>query len=538
MLVGTIFERDGERPVASIGEAEARHIIETGGAWPIFRHWGPYVAIVDDRARRCVRLVRPPLGELCCYYKQHGPFVIAASDAALMAQVGLLAGGVAWPEVGRHLLASELRRKETCLTGLCELLGGSRLTIDVERPAARPLDQVQIWSPWSFANPAAAFASRERAQAALRDTALRCVAVRAHSFDRVLLGLSGGLDSSIVAACLAAARIPTHSVTLVTQDPSGDERCYAAEVASHLGLELEVRMRDAAQVDIAKATAPHLPRPVGRSFTQESERINLAVAKNMGAHALFRGGGGDNVFCFLQSVSPIADRLRVEGPGRGVLATARDMAELGQDRIGSALWRGVRRGWFRRSAYRWPLDHRFLAREAIAGIPDPLVHPWLEAQDGILPGKAAHVALLLAFENHMHGPHPTLGLAAVSPLLSQPLVELCLQIPSWFWSQGGYNRVVARRAFETHLPDAIAWRRTKGTPDSFVIEIFEQNRLRLRELLMDGLLRQQHFLDSAAVETACAKAGPVTGEDYARLMQLADTEAWVRHWHDGSFRNR
>lgn len=538
LFIGTVFERDGGTPLVWIGRSEATHIVETGGAWPIYRHWGPYVAFIDDEARRRVRIVRPPLGEVSCYYMRHGPFVIAVSDAALLSAACLAGGGIAWEEVGRHLLASELRRERTCLAGVHELIGGNRLTVEVASPSARPLDQVQIWSPWSFASPLAALASRDEAEAAVRQTAMHCVAARARAFNRVLLGLSGGLDSSVVAACLADARIPTQCLTLVTTDPSGDESSYANKVASHLGFGLETRRREPERVDVMQATAPHLPRPVGRSFSQESERIALEVAGQTGCDALFRGGGGDNVFCFLQSVAPIADRLLAEGLGRGVFATARDMAELGQDSLGSALWRGAKNAWFRRSAYRWPIDRRFLAHGLTAAAAGSASHPWLEASEDILPGKAAHVALLLAFENHMHGPPPGSGLAAVSPLLSQPLIELCLRIPSWFWSAGGHNRAIARRAFESRLPRAIAWRRTKGTPDSFVIQIFEDNRQALREMLLGGLLKSQGFLDCGAIEQAFGAEGPVRGEDYARLMQLADFEAWARHWHQPLFRAR
>ena len=40
------------------------------------------------------------------------------------------------------------------------------------------------------------------------------------------------------------------------------------------------------------------------------------------------GGGGDNVFCALQSAAPVADRLLTDGPGRGFFSTARAIAIL------------------------------------------------------------------------------------------------------------------------------------------------------------------------------------------------------------------
>ena len=35
----------------------------------------------------------------------------------------------------------------------------------------------------------------------------------------------------------------------------------------------------------------------------------------------------------------------------------------------------------------------------------------------------------------------------ISPLFSQPLMELCLRIPTYVLTEGGWDRAVARRAF-------------------------------------------------------------------------------------------
>ncbi|MGK4422636.1 asparagine synthase-related protein, partial [Klebsiella pneumoniae] len=71
-------------------------------------------------------------------------------------------------------------------------------------------------------------------------------------------------------------------------------------------------------------------------------------------------------------------------------------------------------------------------------------------------------------QSYVEGHDPQDLLPTVSPLLSQPLVETCLGVPSWLWFEGGRNRVVARRAFAGDLPADVIWRRSKGTPDSFV----------------------------------------------------------------------
>src|SRR3546814_18425449 len=60
----------------------------------------------------------------------------------------------------------------------------------------------------------------------------------------------------------------------------------------------------------------------------------------------------------------------------------------------------------------------------------------------------------------------------ITPLLSQPIVELCLSIPTWQWVRGGRDRAVARAAVADLLPALIAQRRTKGGPTGFLRRVF------------------------------------------------------------------
>src|SRR3546814_7634738 len=58
------------------------------------------------------------------------------------------------------------------------------------------------------------------------------------TYDQGLIGISGGLDSSIVAASLRKAGNTLSGLTLMTDDPLGDERAFATAVASHIGMPL------------------------------------------------------------------------------------------------------------------------------------------------------------------------------------------------------------------------------------------------------------------------------------------------------------
>jgi asparagine synthase (glutamine-hydrolysing) len=143
----------------------------------------------------------------------------------------------------------------------------------------------------------------------VRSAVLR--AVRACRSDAVkpLLLLLGGLDSSVLAASLAALRGGFACVNFVRDSGAGDERLFARAVADRVGatlIEAEWRLAD---VDVTHCHLPGLPDPVARSFMQGTNSLLAGAASAAGADVTIDGGGGDNVFFGLRSVAPVTDAL-------------------------------------------------------------------------------------------------------------------------------------------------------------------------------------------------------------------------------------
>lgn len=365
---------------------------------------------------------------------------------------------------------------------------------------------------------------------ALYRAAHSCVATAVRGRGPVLLKLSGGLDSSVVAACLARSRANLSAITLVTSEPSGDERTYARLVARHVGTSLVEAMRNPAAFELERSPSRALPRPSIPGFRQESDRLAHAVARRSGAGLIVDGGGGDNVFCALQSAAPIADCLLARCGWSRSGATAMSVASLANVSVVQVWSAAIRRVFEGRRPHRWPTDCRFLSAEAVALVPSQAPHPWLDPPRGALPGRAAHVGLIAAAQSYVEGFDPEAELPLVSPLLAQPLVETCLRIPSWHWYSNGLNRAAVRAAFASDLPSEIINRRSKGTPDAFVAEVFEQNRGRIREMLLNGVLAREGLFDTDALERSLGSSRPVQDGDLHRLMTLFDAEIWAQAW--------
>jgi asparagine synthase (glutamine-hydrolysing) len=522
IVLGPIYRRDHALGrLSAVDAEESRSIVASRGQHLIEACWGDYLAILGEPAAapEAAIVVRPPFSDLGCLRTELRGLHIIASDLALLGLCGLDTRRPAWDLVASHLHTAGLRKSATCVVGVDELLWGSRLVITHRGTRTEP-----CWSPWRFAQEPRESTPRELAED-LRRRIMACVAAQVGGFDHVAVMLSGGLDSSILASAVAESGVRLTCLNLPFGDSAGDERIYARAVAARLGVPLREVAPEIADVDVLRSASTSSARPIGRAFLQATQAAKQRIAAVTGASAVLDGGGGDNLFCSLQSPAPVADRLRREGLGPGLMRSASDVARMTEAGVLGVVWRAFRRAWLRGPAYRWRTDVRFLTAEALerAGAP---AHRWLDAPADALPGSAAHIALMIVVENLLETSNG--AVPEFAPLMAQPLVEFCLSIPSWHWFEDGHNRVVARRAFAGHLPAEIAWRRGKGSPDGFVAHLFETNRDKLGDMLVDGLLAEEGLVDRETVSMALAPSRPVKGHDYIRLLKLADVEAWVR----------
>ncbi|MEN7537282.1 asparagine synthase-related protein [Aurantiacibacter flavus] len=513
VIVGELFRRSG-----ADGRSAAERIAVLNELPDVC--WGAYIGFVHSP--QGLSILRGVSGPNPCYFTRLEEGWGFASDAALLSQTTGQSFVVDWQALGALLLYRESRPEQTCLAEVRELLPGTMAVISADR-----VDIRTIWTPEPYiAAPVGAF---DTASDRLHNVILRSIAAWAERFERPLLELSGGLDSSIVAAALAEAGSRFHCLSYKASGADLDETDYARRVADYLGKSLEVVFPDSSAVRLEVSAAAHLPRPHARSFIQETDRLSWNAARRIGADAFFTGNGGDNVFCFLSSVAPVRDRLR----SRHLVAawkTAADIAQVCEVGRWEVLIKSVRRS-FHRSAYsEWHWTPDFLSRDVVTGTARPLPHPWLAACDRSDPGSRAHVAAILRIQNYLEG-HARLAHAPlIAPLLSQPIIETCLSIPSWHWCAGGRNRAVARAAFADHLPKDILERQGKGSFAGMISRILESRKNQVRAMLLHGLLAENGLLDRASIDQQLRPESPVSGRSAGRILGLVDAEAWARSW--------
>jgi len=482
--------------------------------------WGRYLVV--SVTSQTVEIAREPSGAIGCYYHSRDGGFICASDAALLTAALGRIPQFDWDEVLAQLQYRNLRTERTALAGITELPPGTALQMEHGKVTRRG-----IWSPYPLAADWDRRARFEDARPLVRRTILDTVAALARDYRRPIVKLSGGLDSSLVTAALAACGAHPTCLTFRGRGADLDETRYAKAVVARSGSPHEIAALDADAVSLAHDAASHLPRPTARLFAQADDALQVALAHRIGADAFFSGGGGDTVLWYFPTVAAALDRLHCGG-WIGFWQTLGDLARMTGDSRTRALRIALEK-LAQRRPQPWFHTLRFLPPQ-VQALAAPGWHPWLPVPEGTLPGVRAYVRSLIQMQDHYeHGARLSFG-PAIPPLLAQPVVEQCLAIPSWLWCAGGRDRALARAAFVDLLPAEILARRTKGGADGFVTRLLNAERGHARALLLDGILAKQDLLDRSEIDQVLTRTVPIGNADSSRLLRLVSVEAWLRSW--------
>lgn len=521
LILGTLFERGRVEPVRGpLPHDLATAVVRSGGEVLLRETWGGYIAVLQDPASGAVRVLRDPSGAAPAYRLEHRGAQVICSRLELALAAGCERPRLDWASVRRLATFPNLRDAQTGLRGVTELLPGTR--IEIEAGGASCIEMA--WSPWTFAAREAEINDYALSVELLRDSVDLAVRGWCGQAAPLVLELSGGLDSSIIAVNVDPATRAT-LVNFVTPTPEGDERGYAQAVARAVGRPLIEQPASGSAVDVTRARPGLHPRPAAQALLQPIDDAFAAIGVRDKSGAFVSGLGGDNVFCALSSAGPAADALMAFGPGPRALTVFREL----RHRHKATTWAAARATIKKALMSPTRLESRSIPTFLAEGSVSAPLHPWAEGAGRARPGKRDHVASILVAQGFLDRYDHARIAPVLFPLLAQPVLEACLRIPTWMANQGGRNRAVARDAFADRLPASVRDRQTKGGLNAFMGEAFESNRERLVGQLVKGWLASAGVVDPHSIDRALKDPSP-KGEDMARLFMLADIEAWARTW--------
>lgn len=531
LILGKLFRRvefdSKPAPCAVFSDDDAASISRSGGRVLVDHFWGRYIAFLPS-ASSATTVLRDPSGTLPCFRTCHEGVTVFFSWLEDLLE---MIGPAAKPHIDWEVLISRVMHgppsgRQTALAGICQLLPGERFDVGTGQSSL-------LWSAVDQARSAADM-NAEDATRQLGQAVRSCVRSWAACYETLLLRLSGGVDSSILAACLSAQGTPADVICVNYHSPGSDsdERHFAMLAAGRAGRDLITRERDPGFRIERVLQIARMPNPVSYVGAMNAATdANLAAAHQAGA--LFAGTGGDPLFYELPSWWPAADYLHDKGLDAGFPSAAMDAARLGR----VSLWRAVRLSLQERirpdlTARAQTMKNALLAADLTEKPPDGLrfSHPALREALDLPIGKHVQTVALMHPIGYYEPFEQARAPESVHPLFSQPLVELCLRLPSYRLTQGGQGRALARRAFAAELPSQIVHRRSKGGIDDHVKAVLQRNLEFVRALLLDGELSRRGIIDRAKVEEVLS-GRPTTLPWLPGLVhELVAIEAWASRW--------
>ena len=269
------------------------HLYEEAGDDLLARINGQFAFALYDLTRGRMLLARDHFGVAPLFYTvAGGMFVFASEIKAILAHPGI-GRRVDLTGLDQVLSLPGLVSPRTMFDGISSLPPGHRLVVDAAGVTAAAY--------WDLVYPRQDAPAEHYPEARCRDDIEQCLlaAVRRRLQGEVRVGayLSGGLDSSLVTAMMAASGVPdlrTFSITF--DDPMFDERDYQRQVAERVGCRhhpielplaaIESRLRDAIW---------HAECPIKESYNTASLALS-AAARAHGVPVVLSGEGADELF--------------------------------------------------------------------------------------------------------------------------------------------------------------------------------------------------------------------------------------------------
>lgn len=549
VLLGIAFSKhDGSeltretRPSHTLSILRSDELCATQGRQVVETIWGSYVLIFGCRNYSTRYILRSPAAALPCFHSQHGGVRIYFSDVNDFCAIHGKDLSINWPLIRAQAALGDHVTRETGIQEIQSVEGGECIMhfgSDVRHNI--------FWNPCKLASQAG-IKSFQEAVASLRYETRRAVHTWASRYSSILVQLSGGLDSSIVLSCLASApsRPRLHCVNFYAADCPGDERDFARSMAAEVSVPLsEVPRYPTCDLGVFMH-CDRTARPA-LNFTGPGRFEALSeLTRRQDCEVLFDGELGDNIFGWAVSGEPVADHIFRRGPFVQVPAIARDVARMKRISVWRVMTRAIRYSlspsWPRTMFLfvntvtgRDPDRLRFVTKEALDAYrneSERYIHPWFAEVAETAPGSVYLIyALLLTTSTDYHIPFTKFKtLNCIHPLVSQPLVECALRIPSAFAVRTGWNRAVARAAFSNELPTDVLQRTCKTTSSPWVTQTIRQHASWLRSFLLDGALAAQGILDRKRVEETLSERISPSTTVAAELFHHIYIEGWLRQW--------
>lgn len=533
ILIGRIFNKVNFQ---SISIEEISHIIKKEKPHELSEtYWGQYLFFDETEKENIPRMeiTRDPIGQIPLFYARTKlGNIIFSSEIKILFSVFGLKREYNYNYLYHYILYGNFYSQETAFLNIYELPPGCELNSKQNLITINP-----VWDPIRYCNE-----PDNSRSVNLIETLKSSLKAWIGNYDNIVLSLSGGLDSSSLAYCLNTVKKNEQNFIAFnffnSSVKASNEFSYAKKICEELQLELiDIDLINTFSFDPPQKNSfypPNKPFPALINL-RINEVIQSFFKSKVGSSILISGHGGDNLFMQQPEQLSIVDYLFTLGI-KDINTKIKEIAGFYNTSYLEILYKNIA-GYFaniyshkkifdRKNKPNWIQKDFFNDPFCFA---NPI---YLKSNSIKFPGKFNHIrSILKAFPSISIDPIK-LADPIFYPLLSQPLIEQVLSIPTYHLYHKDYDRYPFRRSISEYFKTDNVWRSSKGETTGHFQLSMKKNLNIVKSLCYDGHFCKSKFINEQEIKKQIMETSFGSIKNLYCFINLLSAEIFINYWEN------
>jgi asparagine synthase (glutamine-hydrolysing) len=483
--------------------------------------WGRYAGALYDAASKQLSLIRDPLGLSTLFYAPIQDGIIFSTQLSVLYDILEQKPEIDWFYFAEYILEHHVVTKRTPFKGVFELLPGMVSEVNLE-------NCIKEHYKWHI--PEKTNKNPESIEEILSQNLKNSVMAWTSGQREITVELSGGVDSSSVLS-LVKHHNPDMFVRGVhyndSKNPSSQEITYAQQIAQDCGISLDIIDYQSAKLldPLPSDYRPSKPT-MFLTYYSMSQQLKSYAQNSM----IMSGQGGDHVFLAPPPLESIADYW-IDNGLRGISAIAQEISAYYRIPLSQLSIKTIS------TLKNYYTKQNCAKNHCKSPINDSLTKqikksPFYinEILKNYPPGKAAQIKSLWHAIAYADRDQRFINCTITHPLLSSPVVEYALTIPTYLSFHNGYNRYFLRKAVSQTTSSSVIWRRNKGKVTTSILKSAIAEFDTICSLLSNGNVLKSGIIDNKWFNEACTQIRHGNSSNLLLFLRVVNVELWLGQW--------
>lgn len=534
-LLGNIFTKDGRK----VRNSDIKNIFTENIEITLEQFWGRYILIKKDEKNRQIQILKDPIGQIPLFFHTvENICTIFSTDIKLLFDISNSQKQWNWHYLSNYLINGGLTSKSSPFLNIHELPSGCKLELSNNKKVLVDL----VWNPLNYCKNKN---SELDILHNINNVLYTVLKSWTGNFNEIILEFSGGLDSSAILFTLKdiLSRTNKNLKPLNIYDSitnASNELHYANQICLELNIKLNTLSSDNILPFNSTIPIDYIPNKPHPFFTYlKMEKAILELADKSKLTTYISGQGGDEVFMCPPAIDSISD-LILDGSFSELMNKTKILSgyyRIPATSIAMRNFKSLGNYFMKLPPCKYqnidnPEKTPWLKKITFDIAKNPLKHPFYEKilKHRISPGKYVQIDSIFQALNLINQDVISWENARFYPLITQPIIELALSIPSYKLYNNDYDRYLLRKAISDHYKTNLVWRKDKGETSGTFQRALKENINYVIDLCCEGQMAQKGLIDKDLLYKNLKIMSNSLMHFQWQITYLTSLEEYMKYW--------